>query len=219
MAPALGFVVSDHLPALDLTATHSTPEWGAPAQLAATLTSSSGAPLLGAIVRLDLLDGGKWRQLRLGVTDGPGSALFDVAAESRTTLRATFTPPAGQAADRTYLGVQSRSLTVTPHVRLTPPTLPATVRVNDLVTVAGYLAPLHTAGGNSVDLVFQRRGAGGAWVTKLTVDAMNRDAGSQTHYVGSVRLPAAGTWRVQATHPPDGEHAQTYSTWRSFTVK
>ena len=32
-------------------------------------------------------------------------------------------------------------------------------------------------------------------------------------------VPAAGAWRVQATHPPDGEHAQTYSTWRSFTVK
>jgi hypothetical protein len=89
-----------------------------------------------------------------------------------------------------------------------------------LLTVTGTLTPKHPAGEHTVQLVFQRRGAGGDWVTQATVAAVNRDvAGSgATRYVGHARL-TPGSWRVQAEHPADAEHAETITAWRSFTVQ
>jgi hypothetical protein len=89
----------------------------------------------------------------------------------------------------------------------------------DLVTSAGNLTPHHPVGKNSVDLVFQRRGAGGEWETKLTVHALNRDVDGVTRYVGHARFDLNGSWRVQAIHPADKAHALTSTSWRTFTVE
>ena len=51
-APAMGFSVADHQPVVTLAAEHDTPAWGAEALLTATLTSTAGAPLQGAILKL-----------------------------------------------------------------------------------------------------------------------------------------------------------------------
>jgi len=90
----------------------------------------------------------------------------------------------------------------------------------DLLTATGVLTPRHPVGEHTVELVFQRRGEGGDWVTKLTVAAVNRDleGGDATRYVGHARL-TAGSWRVQATRPADEAHALTTTSWRTFTVE
>ena len=109
---------------------------------------------------------------------------------------------------------------MTPHVALTTPKAPPVVERDVLITVTGTLTPKHPAGEHTVQLVFQRRGAGGEWVTRSTVAAANRDvaAPSSTRYVGHARL-TPGSWRVQAVHPADAEHAETSTLWRSFTVQ
>ncbi len=219
VAPAVGFSVRDHLPTLAFATRHATPAWGVSARLTAVLTNATGAALRGAIVRLERLRGDSWLEVRLGVSDGEGRISFTYRPARRTTLRVTFTPPATQPALRTYLPASSRRLVVTPHVLLTTPLLKATVARDAPVTVAGYLTPRHPAGEASVNLVFQRRGAGRKWVTRLTSEAQNRDAGARTRYVRSQRLPLPGAWRVRAEHPADGAHARSVSGWRSFVVR
>jgi hypothetical protein len=219
-APATGFSVADHRPVVVLEAEHTTPAWGAEATLTATLTSAAGAPLQGGVLKLQRLQAGVWRNVFLAVTDAEGAATFLYLAAQSTSLRAVFAPPATQPAARAYLAARSRSEVVTPHVALTTPRLPAVVDAADLLTVTGRLVPRHPAGEHTVQLVFQRRGAGGDWVTELTGAAVSRDldGGEATRYVGHARL-AAGSWRVQATHPADEAHALTTTSWRAFTVE
>jgi hypothetical protein len=218
-APATGFSVADHRPVVVLRAAHTTPAWGAESPLAATLTSAAGAPLQGGILKLQRLRAGVWRNVSLAVTDAEGTAAFLYLAGESTSLRAVFAPPASQPAARTYLAARSRPEVVTPHAGLSTPRLPAVVDAGGLLTVTGRLVPRHPAGEHTVQLVFQRRGAGGEWVTELTGAAVNRDLdGDATRYVGHARL-AAGSWRVQATHLADEAHALTTTSWRAFTVE
>ena len=218
--PALGFAVGDHLSAATLEARHRTPRWGASAVLAATLTNAAGEPLPGAILKLQRWDAGRWRNVRLNVTDRDGEAVFRHRPSGSTSLRVTFAPPAEQPEGAAYLPARSPSEVVTPHVALTTPRLPAVVGTGHLVTVAGNLVPHHPAGAHTVQLVFQRRGAAGTWITKRTVAAVNRDrdGGEVTRHVGHARL-TTGSWRVRATHPADEEHAPTAGSWRTFAVK
>ena len=158
--------------------------------------------------------------MQLAVTDAPGAATFLYQTSAGTSLRAAFVPPASQPVARTYVAARSRTAIVTPHVALTTPRVPAVVDAADLVTVTGGLTPHHAAGEHAVELLFQRRGDGGDWVTKLTVAAVNRDldGGEATRYVGHARL-TAGSWRVQAAHPADEAHALSSTSWRTFAVE
>jgi murein DD-endopeptidase MepM/ murein hydrolase activator NlpD len=218
-APALGFAVTDHLPAVALAAEHDTPPWGAEAELTAKVTNAAGAPLQGAIVRLQLLQS-SWQNVGLAVTDPSGEAVFLYTPAIAASLRVAFAPPPEGPDGRDYLVARSRPATVTPHVALTTPRLPARVAAADLVTAAGDLLPRHPAGEHAVKLEFQRRGAGGDWVSKLTVAAVNRDKnrGETTRYVGHARL-TAGSWRVRATSPAGAQYALTTSSWRTFSVE
>jgi hypothetical protein len=219
-APAVGFSVADHQPVVTLTVKHDTPAWGTDALLAVTLTNAAGAPLQGGILKLQRFHAGRWQIVQLAVTDVLGTATFLYQTSGSISLRAVFAPPATQPAARTCLAARSRTEIVTPHVALTTPRLPSVVDADDLVTVTGDLKPHHAAGGHTVELVFQRRGVGGDWVTKLTVAAVNRDldGGEATRYVGHARL-SAGSWRVQATHPADEAHALSTTSWRTFAVE
>ena len=171
------------------TAKHDTPPWGAEAELTASLTNAAGAPLQGAIVKLQRLKSG-WQNVGLDVTGADGEAVFLYTPASATSLRVVFAPPAEQPDGHDYLIARSRAKTVTPHVALTTPRLPAVVDAADLVDGHRDPAPAHPAGEHTVRLEFQRRGAGGDWVSKLTVAAVNRDAdgGEATRYVGHARL-------------------------------
>ena len=218
--PALGFSVSDHRPLATLAARHDTPVWGAEAELRALLTNAAGAPLQGGILKLQRLSGDRWANVGLDVTGADGAATFFYLPSAATALRVVFAPPATPPAGRDYLLARSRAETVTPHVALTAPRVPAVVDRADLITAGGDLTPRHPAGEHTVQLVFQRRGEGGVWVTKATVAAVNRvrDGVSATRYVGHTRL-TPGSWRVQAVHPADEAHAETGSAWRSFAVE
>jgi murein DD-endopeptidase MepM/ murein hydrolase activator NlpD len=219
-SPAIGFAVGDRLPVLALQADQATPSWGADAGLDALLTNAAGAPIQGGVLKLQLLNGESWQNLRLDVTGADGAAALSYCPPATTTLRVVFTPPDEQPVGSEYLVVRSRTLTVTPLVALTKPKAPPVVERDALITVTGTLTPRHPAGEHAVQLVFQRRGAGGEWVTRSTVAAANRDGAdsSSTRYVGHARL-TPGSWRVQAVHPADAEHADTGTPWRSFTVR
>jgi ribosomal protein L27 len=219
-SPALGFTVGDHLPALTLRAAHATPLWGADAELDALLTNAAGSPIQGGVLKLQRLNGDAWQNLRLDVTGADGAAALLHSLAAATTLRVVFAPPDTQPAGREYLVARSRAVTVIPHVALTKPKAPPVVDRNALMTVTGMLTPKHPAGEHIVQLMFQRRGAGGEWVAQSTVAAVDRDVkgSSSTRYVGHARLKA-GSWRVQAVHPADAEHAETSTAWRSFTVQ
>jgi murein DD-endopeptidase MepM/ murein hydrolase activator NlpD len=219
-APAVGFSVSDRLPALTLQVAHDTPPWGTEAQLALLLANASGVPVQGGMLKLQRLSGAAWQNVRLGVTDAAGAAVLAYRPEAATTLRVLFAPPVSQPVGREYLAARSQAVTLMPHVGLTTPKAPSAVGRDDLVTVAGDLTPEHPAGEETVRLVFQRRSAGGAWVTRLTGAALNRDVpgAAFTRYVGHARL-TPGQWRVRALHPADAEHAETASSWRGFSVQ
>ena len=219
-APAQGLAVSDHRPVATLKARHATPAWGAKAALGATLANAAGDPLPGAVVKLQRLNADRWKNVALDVTGKDGEADFLYTPAAATSLRVVFAPPVTQPEGRAYLVARSQPVLVTPHVALTTPRLPAVVHAADLVTATGALLPHHPVGEHTVQLVFQRRGAGRDWVTRRTVAAVNRDAdgGAATRYVGHARL-TAGSWRVQATHPADEAHALSRSSWRSFTVE
>jgi ribosomal protein L27 len=218
--PSTGFSVADHLPVLTVKAVHGTPAWGAEAELDALLTNAVGEPLQGGILKLQRLKGERWVNVRLGVTDAGGAATFLYRPSATTLLRAVFSAPAEQPADRAYLAARSGGESVTPHVSLTKPRVPAVVKSIDLITAAGDLTPCHTAGERTVQLVFQRRGAGGRWVTKRTSSAVNRVAKHPgvTRYVGHARL-VPGSWRVKAVHPVDEAHAESASGWHDFKVE
>jgi hypothetical protein len=219
-SPALGFTVGDHLSALTFGAVHTTPRWGADAELDALLTNAAGSPIQGGLLKLQRLNGDVWRNVHPDVTGADGAAVLLYCPTEATRLRVVFAPPATQPAGREYLVARSGTLTVTPHVALTTPKAPPAVTREDLITVTGTLTPEHPAGDRTVQLVFQRRGAGGEWVTRSTVAAVNRDVDGSafTRYVGHARL-TPGSWRVQAVHPADAAHAETHTAWRSLTVQ
>ena len=191
-APAQGLAVVDHRPVATLKAKHDTPAWGAEATLTASLTNAAGDPLRGAIVRLQRLDTGRWKNVALDVTGTDGGADFLYTPAGATSLRMVFIPPATQPEARTYLVARSRAEIVTPHVALTTPRLPAVVHAADLVTATGELLPHHPVGEHTVQLVFQRRGAGGDWVTRRTVAAVNRDVDGSRHALRRPRAPHGG---------------------------
>jgi hypothetical protein len=218
-APAVGFSVGDRLPVLTLTVDHDTPRWGEDAALTAMLANAAGVPLNGAIVRLLRSSGDRLVAVALGVSDAEGTCTLVYQPSGPAALRAAFTPPPDQPASPTYIAAGSRTLVITPHAGIATPRVPPVVDRADLVTVAGDLTPRHTAGMSAVDLVFQRRGQGGRWATRLTVQAEIRDAAVGTRYVGHARLPATGLWRVRAVHLADEAHALTSSLWRTFTCR
>jgi ribosomal protein L27 len=219
-APALGFSVTDRRPVVTLMAKHDTPAWGAEAHLKATLLNAAGKPLQGGVLRLQRYRDTGWQNVALAVTDGRGAASLLRRASATVSFRVVFAPPATQPEGREYLLAYSAREVVTPHVALTTPRLPVRVAADALITVTGRLTPRHPAGQRTVQLEFQRRGAGGAWAVLQQAAAGNRDLsrGEATRYVGHVRLPK-GSWRVRATHPADDEHALTSTSWRAFSVE
>ncbi len=217
--PAVGFSVADHLPVVTVTARHDTPVWGAKAVLVARLTNGAGRPIPGGVLKLQRSRDGRWQTVSLAATGAKGTTTFRHRPSAAVTLRAVFVPPASQPEGRAYLTSRSPVEVVTPHVQVTTPRLPARVKSAALITAAGRLLPRHPAGVRTVRLLFQRRGAGGAWVDKLERAAVNRDLdGKATRYVAHARLPT-GSWRVRAVRPADDAFARTVTAWRAFVVE
>ena len=121
-APAQGLAVSDHRPVATLKAKHDTPAWGVDATLTASLENAAGDALQGAIVKLQRLSTGRWKNVSADVTGADGQADFLYTPAGATSLRVVFIPPATQPEARTYLVARSRAEIVTPHAAAHHPT-------------------------------------------------------------------------------------------------
>ena len=153
-------------PVTTLKAAHDTPPWGADAELAASphqrrrrsrcrgaCSSCSGShgPLEERGARRDRR--GRRGRLPLHAVGG------DLAARG---VRPAGDPAGGPHVSRRAKPGRDRDAARGAH----HPAPPAVVDAADLVTATGELLPRHPAGEHTVRLVFQRRGAGGDWVTR-----------------------------------------------------
>lgn len=217
-SPAVGFAVRDRLPVLTLTTDEDEPAWGEAAALSGSLTNAAGKPFVRADVRLERRAAAGWKTVATHRTAARGEYSFTYTPRTRTDLRVRFLLPEKQSSGAVYVVPAPAPVVLTPQVQLGVPTVPPAARVGTSATYAGGLLPRHSAGPGAVLLEFQRL-KGGAWAAAKTVRAPVADAALGSVYVGTVRLSAAGRWRVRAVHPADDAHAETVSTWRAFTVK
>ncbi len=217
-APAVGFAVRDRLPVLTLAAADAEPAWGAAAALGGSLTNGAGKPFVLADVRLERKATGGWTTVATHHTAAAGDFTFTYTPRTATRLRVRFLLPEKQPAGAVYVAPAPAPLTVTPRVQLGVPAAPAQLRVGAPASFAGSLLPRHQAGPGGVSLEFQRLKEG-AWAAGKTVKATVADAALGSVYVATVKLSAAGRWRVRAVHPADEVHAETASGWRDFVVK
>jgi hypothetical protein len=217
-APAVGFSVGDRLPVLQVSPAHPTPSWGTAAHLSAKLENATNKVFVGAAVRLERSKGTSWTAVAIKRTASGGTVSFAYTPAIRTTLRLRFAPPGTQPPKASYLGVQSQTIILTPHVSLTRPALPGTVARGKGVTVSGVMRPRHAAGSRTVQLVFQRL-VNGTWTAVSHLNTVISDCAAGSRFGRNVRFDAKGSWRVRARHPDDSVHANTVSAWRSFAVQ
>ena len=217
-APANGFTVCDRQPVLTSAGSTTTPAWGAAVTVRARLTSGAGKPFQGARLVLERRAGSAWLRLAAAQTTADGRLALGYTPSRRTVLRLRYVPPAKPPAGADYLALKGAPVTVTPHVALTRPSLPASVAARRPVAVSGRLRPRRAATPRSVTLLFERRKSG-AWTTVLTVATAIHADGAGSRWAAVVRPPAAGSWRVRAAYAGGAGFAATTSGWRAFTVQ
>jgi len=123
------------------------------------------------------------------------------------------------AGDAQYAEALSNFVKVMARAKLTPPAVPSRVRANVLITSWGTLQPPHTAAQNKAShtKVSWERYSGGRWQPVISMFASSyRNTATATEYSVKMRY-VAGKWRVRAVHE-DSDHAQTISSWRTFTA-
>jgi len=217
-APAVGLAVRDRLAVLTLAADVGEPAWGAVVSLSGSLTNGAGKPFVLADVRLERKAVAGWKTVATHHTAARGDYTFTYVPRTRTQLRVRFLLPQQQPSGAVYVAPAPALVTVTPKVRIGVPGAPAAVPVGEPTAFAGSLLPRHPAAAGGVLLEFQRL-KDEAWATVKTVKATVADAALGSVYVATVKLSAAGRWRVCALHPADDAHAETASAWRAFAVE
>jgi hypothetical protein len=217
-SPAVGFAVRDRLPVLTLVAVEDEPAWGAAAGLAGSLANAAGKPFVLADVRLERRASAGWKTVATHHTGEDGGYAFAYVPRARTRLRVRFLLPAKQPSAAVYVAPAAALVTVAPKVQLGVPAAPAAARVGRPLSFAGSLLPRHAGGPGVVRLEFQRL-RDGAWAAAKTAKATVADAALGSVYVATVRLSAAGRWRVRAVHPADDLHAETASGWRALALE
>jgi murein DD-endopeptidase MepM/ murein hydrolase activator NlpD len=126
-APANGFTVCDRQPVLTSAGSTTTSAWGAAVTVRARLTSGAGKPFQGARLVLERRAGSAWLRLAAAQTTADGRLALGYTPSRRTVLRLRYVPPAKPPAGADYLALKGAPVTVTPHVALTRPSLPASV--------------------------------------------------------------------------------------------
>lgn len=217
-SPAVGFAVRDRMPLLTLAAGEDEPGWGVAVALSGALTNAAGRPFVRADVRLERQASAGWKTVATHRTSADGDYAFSYTPRVRTRLRVRFLVPAAQPAGATYVAPAPALVTVAPRVQLGVPPAPSAARMGRPVAFAGSLLPRHAPGPGPVLLEFQRLKEG-EWAAAKAVKATVADAALGSVYVATVRLSAAGRWRVRAVHPADDAHAETASAWRAFAVE
>ncbi|MBI5231663.1 MAG: hypothetical protein HY876_05815 [Coriobacteriales bacterium] len=199
--------------ATTLTLQSSTPitvDYGVNSGMSARLTDDNGDPIVGAPITLQRsTNGTTWTNVTNLTTDGNGVAsYFSFLMERNMRFRMTY------AGTELLAPATSATRVVNCRAFVTVPTIPGwngrTYRFR------GDLKPRHTAGTNVVRLYLERF-QGGQWVTRSVVWASASNFSTYSRYSGSTTLPAGGSWRVKARHT-DGDHADTWTGYRTFTV-
>lgn len=191
----------------------SAPAWGSTVRFTGVLRSGSAVATGAAVTIERSSDGVRWASVGEATTTASGYAVGIAAPTSRAFFRARF---AGD--DGMMPAVSSRRLVV-PQVYLTPPSVPSSVRRSAAFMASGLLMPRHAAGSSPVTVICERREVG-KWVVRQRFAArVANAAGASRYVVASVRLSAAGAWRVRAYHRADALTASTYSAYRSITVR
>lgn len=102
----------------------------------------------------------------------------------------------------------------------TPTGVPSVAVRNRTYAVSGTLSPRHAVGSRAIRIAAQRRERTAAgtyqWRTRKTVSG---SIGRDYRYRGSISLPSAGQWRLQAYHPADAAHLTSFSGYRYTTVR
>ena len=117
-----------------------------------------------------------------------------------------------------YAGVISRSVTVTPKVKLGHPVAPSTVKKKKSFTVYGSLTPKATAGSKTVKIKCYVKKSG-KWVLKKTVTAKNANKGSASQYKASTRCRARARGSSSPRAAATSKYAATTSSPEYLKVK
>jgi hypothetical protein len=201
--------------ALTLGATPTTVAWGKPWTLSGALSTAAGAAVPDAPVKLmQSVGSGAWTLVST-LTPAAGTSTYTgsiAAPTQKTTYKLVYE---GTAA---YAGVFSRSVTVTPKVKLGHPVAPSTVKKKKSFTVYGSLTPKANAGSKTVKIKCYAKKSG-KWVLKKTVTAKNANKGSASQYKASTSLPSKGSWKLVATAAATSKYAATTSSPEYLKVK
>lgn len=172
------------------------------------------APVAGLALFLEESDDGStWRMRSMHVTDASGSCVVPVSVDRRTYLRWRY------PGDATYAAMTSDRVTVTPKVRISPPSIPATMRSGPngkWFSFSGTIEPRHRSGTLRIYYEVYEDGRWKKWFWKnLSVS----DDGAVTRYRGKQWIWVDMRYRMRARmYFKDHDHAATYSSWRYFTM-
>lgn len=181
----------------------------------ASLTAHLTINGLGATAPIEVqwsANGKSWKPLRSTVTNAAGNVTVKVKPAAKTYYRVRY------AGNQATAAAVSSAVVVTPQVLLGAPAAPASVRRAASFALSGALKPRHAAGSHVVR-VYCYRLKGGHWVYVRTYVARTITYSTYSKYTLTMSLPAVGKWRLRAYAPADAQHAATWSTYRSVTVK
>jgi hypothetical protein len=198
---------------LMLAASDLTPKYAHAMTLKAVLNTFAGTTIAGRVVRFEMLAGKKWVTVGLATTDRSGIATCRVAS---VTTGGTYRVRTAFSA--VYGAAGSERIRVVPHVLVTEPTVPTSIRLGKEFTAVGSLKPHHKSGSKPVQLYYYLYESG-SWVLKQTVWATVKDRSDYSRYSASVSLDLPGQWRVRAYHSADSTGAATWSRFKELTVK
>lgn len=191
---------------LSLSAT--SPKWGAPASLLASVNEVTppNVPVTGRTVVLQRLVSGTWNDVSSTVTAADGTAMFSVPLSSKSSFRTRFDAVPGKL-DAGF----SPALTIAPKVSIGTPVAPKTMKKGRYYTVYGSLKPRHTKGTKPVR-IYKYKKVDGKWKSYGYVRAKAYNYKTYSRYKVKMRLTSKGSWRLRAYAPGDSKHAATWST-------
>jgi TolB protein len=188
--------------------------YGGKATLKGTLASFTGIPIAGQSVALKVsTDGVLWTQA--GATSTSSSGAFSLT--SPALYRANYLRVIFRGIDPQYPPAHSSSRLVKPKASVGRPVTPATMRRTSTYTIRGTLKPKHPSG-SAAGKLYCYRYERGKYRLKKTYAVTASDYSTYSRYQAKVRLPYSGKWKLRMRHN-DTDHAATYSSWRSTTVR
>jgi hypothetical protein len=191
--------------------------------LTGVLTNTTTSEAVGdraVIVQGSASGTGPWTNLAV-ITTVPGTAQYTtgqytllVKPVDKTFYQMTF------IGDTALDGAVSNVVSVTPHVYLSKPKVPASVRHGHKFAVVSYIQPRHAAGVKNVAKAKFYRYDGKKWVYKMSKWMKTSNYLNFTKLKVRLVIKKTGKWKVRVFAPADSKHAETYSAYsKVFKVK